>query len=49
MGAIHEVMEFDTDLRQNSKMQKGLKDTNFDIVFDIIGSVLAAAVVFLMA
>lgn len=43
LGAVHEIMEFVTDLKQNSKMQKGLRDTNLDNIFNIIGSSLAAA------
>lgn len=47
LGAIHETTEFMTDTkrtsRQQTKMQKGLQDTNFDIIFNILGSVAAAA------
>lgn len=42
LGAVHEILEFVADIRQNSHMQKGLKDTNLDIIFNVIGSVLAA-------
>jgi hypothetical protein len=38
LGAIFEISEFRTDSKRNTRMQKGLKDTDFDIMFDIIGS-----------
>lgn len=40
-GAVFEILEFLSDKKQHSKNQKGLKDTNFDIIFNIIGSVAA--------
>jgi len=48
VGTIFEVFEFSNDIKQNnpkthrSLMQKGLIDTDFDLVFNIIGSVLGA-------
>lgn len=45
-GALYETLEFISDLKNKEKMQKGLRDTNFDMVFDIIGSLCAAAIIF---
>jgi hypothetical protein len=42
LGAIYEISEFRTDSKRNTRMQKGLKDTNVDIVFDVIGACAAA-------
>jgi len=41
-GAVFEVIEFLHDRKNKPKMQRGLKDTDFDIIFDVIGSVAAA-------
>ena len=41
-GAIFEIVEFLHDLRNKTDMQRGLMDTDFDIVFDVIGSAAAA-------
>lgn len=41
LGAVFEVYEFVIDSKQKSKMQKSLKDTNFDIAFNILGSIIA--------
>jgi hypothetical protein len=45
-GAAFEIIEFAIDSKQkqkqNIKHQRGLKDTNFDIIFNIIGSLSAA-------
>ena len=43
LGSVHEILEFIADIRHNTQMQKGLKDTNFDIIFNMIGSISAAA------
>lgn len=43
LGAAHEIMEFIADIRLNSHMQKGLRDTNLDSIFNILGAVAAAA------
>ena len=44
VGVFFEIIEFILDKIKHTKMQKNLKDTNFDIIFDIIGSLLAAAI-----
>ena len=44
-GAVYEIYEYAMDLKQSTNMpnmQRGLKDTDFDIVFDILGSFIAA-------
>jgi Na+/melibiose symporter-like transporter len=38
LGTLFEISEFRTDSKRNTRMQKGLKDTNFDIIFDIAGA-----------
>jgi hypothetical protein len=42
LGAVYEIFEFVLDIKKNANLQKDLKDTNMDIVFNIIGSVSAA-------
>lgn len=42
VGSLFEIIEFVLDKIKKTKMQKNLKDTDFDMVFDIIGSLLAA-------
>jgi hypothetical protein len=43
LGVFVEIIEFAMDSRKNIdiKLQKGLRDTNFDLISDIIGSALA--------
>lgn len=43
LGVFVEIIEFAMDSRKHIeiKMQKGLRDTNFDLLSDIIGSALA--------
>ncbi len=41
-SAIFEIVEFLHDLRNKTDMQRGLMDTDFDIIFDVIGSAAAA-------
>lgn len=42
IGTIYEMTEFISDRKNNTKMQRGLKDTNMDIVSNIAGSLTAA-------
>lgn len=44
LGCIFEVFEFILDATINSNNQHGLKDTNFDIISNIIGSTIAGIV-----
>jgi len=46
LGAVYEIVEFVIDLKESIHMQRGLRDTNLDIIFNIIGSVAAAALAF---
>jgi hypothetical protein len=41
-GVVFEIVEFVHDSRNTTDMQRGLKDTDFDLVFDVIGSAAAA-------
>ena len=41
-GTVFEIMEFTHDSKSKIKMQRGLKDTNFDLLCNIVGSVAAA-------
>lgn len=52
-GVFFEMTEFITDAKQNEeqkqdgeKMQRGLRDTNFDLLSDIIGSVGASVIAY---
>jgi hypothetical protein len=47
LGSIHEIIEFIADMSQHSQMQKGLRDTNFDMVFNVLGAAAAAAAAYL--
>ncbi len=40
-GVFGEIAEFINDSKNKEKMQKGLRDTNFDLISDLIGSLLA--------
>jgi uncharacterized membrane protein YjdF len=44
LGAVYEIVEFGVDARQDLKLQRGLKDTNYDMAADAVGA--AAASVF---
>lgn len=50
LGCIFEIYEFisDSTSTSNLKNQHGLKDTNFDLISDIIGSVIAGIISSLM-
>jgi len=43
-GAIYEIIEFWEDQKSAYKQQKGLQDTDFDLLFDTIGALLASVV-----
>ena len=43
-GCIYEIYEFILDSATNSYNQHGLKDTNFDLISDVIGSIIAGIV-----
>ena len=43
LGAIFEISEFISDKIKKTNHQHGLEDTDYDMIFDLIGSVIAAA------
>lgn len=48
MGALFEIVEFAIDVKMPVKTQRGLKDTDMDLIFDVIGSAAAGAAVFFL-
>lgn len=48
LGAIYEIVEYITDTRQGTRHQKGLKDTDFDLLFNCLGSALAAFLFYIL-
>lgn len=50
LGAIFEIIEFISDKSRNTKHQHGLADTNYDLIFNMIGSVIASvySVIFIL-
>jgi hypothetical protein len=46
IGVIYELTEFVSDLKHSKKMQRGLRDTDIDMVSDLIGSFGAAVFAF---
>jgi uncharacterized membrane protein YjdF len=44
LGTLFELLEYFKDKKNSIKAQKGLKDTNVDLLCDVIGSAFAAAV-----
>lgn len=46
LGAVYEIIEFVIDIKKNINLQRGLKDTNMDTVFNIIGAFSAAALAY---
>lgn len=42
LGALFEVSEYVFDFKNRSHMQQGLKDTNNDLIWDIVGALCAA-------
>lgn len=44
LGCIYEIYEFISDSTIKSNNQHGLKDTNFDLISDVIGSIIAGIV-----
>jgi hypothetical protein len=45
-GAVIEIIEFAVDRKTGSMNQRGLKDTNVDIIFNVIGALAAAVFAF---
>lgn len=48
LGCLYEIFEFILDSMTNSKNQHGLTDTNFDLISDVIGSIIAGIASFLI-
>jgi VanZ family protein len=46
IGIIYELIEAKLDTTADIKNQKGLKDTNMDLLFDMVGSLLASVVAY---
>jgi hypothetical protein len=49
-GAVYEIVEYFMGLNKSRKLQRGLRDTDFDIMSDIAGSAAAAvfAIIFIL-
>jgi len=47
LGAVFELIEAAADAKNGTNNQRGLQDTNMDILGDLIGSLLAAVIVYL--
>jgi uncharacterized membrane protein YjdF len=47
IGAIFEIVEFSSDVIFNTNHQKGLTDTNLDLIFDVLGAIFASFFVIL--
>lgn len=45
LGVIFELIEFVIDLIFKTRSQKGLIDTNFDLIFDLIGAIFTGLMV----
>lgn len=45
-STVYEIIEFISDLKNKEKMQKGLRDTNVDMISDVIGSLSASLLSF---
>ncbi|MBC8062894.1 MAG: hypothetical protein H7Y18_19870 [Clostridiaceae bacterium] len=41
LGVFIEILEYILDSTRKKNNQKGLKDTNFDLIYNVIGSILA--------
>lgn len=41
-GTVYEIFEFISDRKNREKMQRGLKDTDMDLISDVIGSLSAS-------
>ncbi|NLO49219.1 MAG: hypothetical protein GX111_13080 [Clostridiales bacterium] len=48
VGTIFELFEFCMDIKEAANMQKGLRDTNTDMLFNLLGSFAAAVCAFFL-
>ena len=46
MGVVFEIIEFTHDSLLKTKKQKGLKDTDFDLISDVVGAMIAGVFAF---
>lgn len=46
LGCLLEILEFSNDVRLKTKNQKGLKDTDFDLIGNVIGSIVCGVYAF---
>jgi len=46
IGAVYEIYEFAADAKRTDKMQHGLRDTDFDLIFDVAGALGAAVFIY---
>ena len=46
MAVVFEIIEFTHDSLLKTKKQKGLKDTDFDLISDVIGAIIAGVFAF---
>ena len=46
-GVLGEILEFLSDSKNKDKMQRGLRDTNLDLISDVVGSLLASVFIYL--
>lgn len=44
LGAVFELLEFAMDLFSGGHNQSGLVDTNLDMIFDLLGAIIAASI-----
>lgn len=49
LGCVVEIVEFCLDIRKHTKHQRNLKDTDVDLIADIIGSIVAGIISVLFA
>lgn len=48
VGALYEIFEFFCDLKSAKKLQRGLRDTDADLLCDLLGSIAAAALAYFL-
>jgi len=46
LGVFLEILEFVLDIIRKKNNQRGLLDTDFDLVYDVIGAILAGFISF---
>ena len=46
LGAAYEIYEFAADAKRSDKLQRGLMDTDLDLIFDVAGALCAAGFIY---